>query len=53
MAEIITTYSFHQAQTDIITSVETQFGSDAVFLSTSMDCEALLWDIRKTKPAIG
>ncbi|XP_011494723.1 PREDICTED: methylosome protein 50-like [Ceratosolen solmsi marchali] len=53
MTEIIAIYSFNQAQTDIITSTEVQVDSDAVFLSTSMDCEALLWDIRKSKPALG
>ena len=50
---MITTSSYHQAQTDVVTSVETQVNSDVVFLSTSMDSEALLWDTRKSKPALG
>ncbi|KAJ8666947.1 hypothetical protein QAD02_008609 [Eretmocerus hayati] len=52
-AEMIATSSFHQAQTDIVTCVETQPNSNSVFVSTSMDCEALLWDVRKFKPALG
>ncbi|XP_058791274.1 methylosome protein WDR77-like [Phymastichus coffea] len=51
--EILATTFFNQAQTDIITCVQTQVNSNSVFLSTSMDHEALIWDIRKTKPAIG
>ncbi|XP_001599571.4 methylosome protein 50 [Nasonia vitripennis] len=50
---MLATSSFNQAQTDVVTSVEVQTGSDAVFVSTSMDSEALLWDTRKSKPALG
>lgn len=50
---MLATSSFNQAQTDVVTSVEVQTGSDAIFLSTSMDSEALLWDTRKSKPALG
>lgn len=50
---MIATTSYNQAQTDVVTSVQVQNESDAVFLSTSLDSEALLWDTRKTKPALG
>ncbi|XP_014210089.1 methylosome protein 50-like [Copidosoma floridanum] len=51
--EMITTLSFNQAQTNVITGIAAQFESDTVFVSTSLDSEALLWDIRDPKPATG
>lgn len=52
-SEMLATSSFNNAQTDVVTCVEAQTGSDAVFVSTSMDSEALLWDTRKTNSALG
>jgi len=51
--EMITTASFNQAQANAITSVAVQPESDSVFVSTSLDSEALIWDIRDPKPAVG
>lgn len=50
---MLSTASFNQAQTDVITCVETQVNNNSVFVSTSMDSEALIWDTRKNKPASG
>lgn len=51
LEELITQKSFGFAHTDIITSVDVQPRSDTTFVSTSLDCEALIWDIRQSKPA--
>lgn len=45
------TYSFSFAHTDLITCVDVKPGSNTEFVSTSYDCEALMWDTRLTKPA--
>ena len=51
IAELLATYSFGFAHTDIVTCVDAQPGSNTTFVSTSLDCEALLWDVRQAKPA--
>lgn len=51
IAELIATHSYGTAHTEIITCVDTQPKSDAIFASTSLDGEALVWDIRESKPA--
>ncbi|XP_076646990.1 methylosome protein WDR77 isoform X2 [Halictus rubicundus] len=50
-AELIATHSFSFAHTDIVTSVDVQPKSTTTFVSTSLDCEALMWDIRQPNPA--
>ena len=40
-------------QSNVGTIVQTQIKSDVVFLSSSMNSEALLWDTRKSIPALG
>ncbi|KZC12058.1 PREDICTED: methylosome protein 50-like [Dufourea novaeangliae] len=49
--ELIATHSFGFAHTDIVTCVNVQPRNSSVFVSTSFDCEALMWDIRQSKPA--
>ncbi|XP_012143668.1 methylosome protein WDR77 isoform X2 [Megachile rotundata] len=51
LVELIVTYSFGYAQTDVITCVHVQPQSTTTFASTSLDGEALMWDIRQSKPA--
>ena len=51
ISELMATYSFGFAHTDIITCVDAKPESDTEFVSTSYDCEALMWDIRLSKPA--
>ncbi|XP_043463499.1 methylosome protein 50-like [Leptopilina heterotoma] len=46
-------YSYNSAHCDTITCVSAQAKSDSIFASTSMDSDALIWDIRKEKPAHG
>ncbi|XP_076287392.1 methylosome protein WDR77 [Lasioglossum baleicum] len=50
-AELIATLSFSFAHTDIVTSIDVQPRSTTTFVSTSLDCEALIWDIRQQNPA--
>ncbi|XP_033340350.2 methylosome protein WDR77 [Megalopta genalis] len=50
-AELLATHSFSFAHTDIVTSVDVQPKSSSTFVSTSLDCEALIWDIRQSEPA--
>ena len=50
---LLSTYSFNSAHRDTITCVDVQPGNNSVFASTSLDCEALTWDIRQSKPAHG
>lgn len=45
------TYSFGFAHTDTITCIDVKPESNTEFASTSSDCEALMWDIRQSKPA--
>ncbi|XP_078040859.1 methylosome protein WDR77 [Augochlora pura] len=49
--ELLATHSFGFAHTDIVTAVDAQPKSNTTFVSTSLDCEALLWDIRQSNPA--
>lgn len=51
LEELLTQKSFGFAHTDIITSIDVQPKSDTTFISVSLDCEALIWDIRQSKPA--
>lgn len=46
-------YSYNSAHCDTITCVSAQPKSDSIFASTSVDSNALTWDIRKAKPAHG
>lgn len=50
-AELIATHSFSFAHTDVVTSIDVQPRSTTTFVSTSLDCEALIWDIRQQNPA--
>ncbi|XP_031826177.1 methylosome protein WDR77 [Nomia melanderi] len=50
-AELMAIHSFSFAHTDIITSVDAQPRNNTTFVSTSLDCEALIWDIRQSNPA--
>ncbi|KAL6255216.1 hypothetical protein P5V15_013554 [Pogonomyrmex californicus] len=49
--DLITTYSYSYAHTDVITSIDVNPICDSIFTSVSLDCESLLWDIRQAKPA--
>ncbi|XP_060832024.1 methylosome protein WDR77-like [Bombus pascuorum] len=51
ISELMATNSFSFAHTDLITCVNVKPGSNTEFVSTSYDCEALMWDIRLTRPA--
>ncbi|XP_011308811.1 methylosome protein 50-like [Fopius arisanus] len=44
-------YTYQLAHTAIITSVDVLSKSNSVFMSTSLDSEAVLWDVRTPKPA--
>lgn len=48
---LISTHSFHYGHTDIVTGVDVQRSNNSVFISSSFDSCALMWDIRKSKPA--
>lgn len=52
VAEFMAIHSFHSAHTDIVTCVDAKPGTYSEFVSTSFDSEALLWDTRKSKPAL-
>ncbi|XP_012218216.1 methylosome protein WDR77 [Linepithema humile] len=49
--DLIATYSYSFAHTDVITSTDVKAMSTSVFVSTSLDGESLLWDVRRAKPA--
>ncbi|XP_043261819.1 methylosome protein 50-like [Colletes gigas] len=51
ITELITTYSFPYAHENAVTCVDVQPRSNTTFVSTSLDCEALMWDLRQSKPA--
>lgn len=51
LEELCATHSFAFAHTDIVTCVDTHPNCDSVFMSVSLDCEALMWDVRQSKPA--
>ncbi|XP_006565157.2 methylosome protein 50 isoform X2 [Apis mellifera] len=51
ISELMATYSFGFAHTDTITCIDVKPESNSEFASTSSDCEALMWDIRQSKPA--
>ncbi|XP_015117051.1 methylosome protein 50 [Diachasma alloeum] len=44
-------HSYQTAHIAIITSVDVLSKSDTVFVSTSLDSEAVIWDVRTPKPA--
>ncbi|XP_034937934.1 methylosome protein 50-like [Chelonus insularis] len=50
-AELLAENSFSSCHTGIITSVDVMPKSDSVFASTSLDCDALIWDIKQSTPA--
>ncbi|XP_026671978.1 methylosome protein 50-like [Ceratina calcarata] len=52
ITELMAIQSFNSAHTDIVTCVDSRPGSLNEFASTSFDSEALLWDTRKSKPAL-
>ncbi|KAK0090999.1 hypothetical protein PV326_003889 [Microctonus aethiopoides] len=52
-SELVAEHSYSFAHTNIITSVDVKPASDSVFISTSLDCEAVVWDVRESKPATG
>ncbi|XP_046833945.1 methylosome protein 50-like isoform X1 [Vespa crabro] len=43
--------SFHSSHIDVVTGIDVQQGSNSVFISSSLDNCALMWDTRKRKPA--
>lgn len=47
------TCSYNSAHKDTVTCVDAQPRSNSIFTSTSIDGDALTWDIRKPKPAHG
>lgn len=51
ISELMATQSFNSAHIDAITCVDVKPESNTEFVSTSMDCEGLLWDLRQGKPA--
>ena len=51
LSELLVTHSFGYAHIDVVTCVDAQPKSTTAFVSTSSDCEALMWDIRQSKPA--
>lgn len=52
-SELVAEHSYSFAHTNIITSVDVKPASDSIFISTSLDCEAVVWDVRESKPATG
>ncbi|XP_076619515.1 methylosome protein WDR77 [Colletes latitarsis] len=51
ITELIATYSFPCAHENAVTCVDVRPRSNTTFVSTSLDCEALMWDLRQSKPA--
>lgn len=49
--DLISTYSYSFAHSDIITGVDVKPMCNSIFVSASLDNESLLWDIRRAKPA--
>lgn len=49
--EMVAIHSYNYAHIDIITSVDMQPDSHTIFVSASMDGDALLWDVRQPNPA--
>lgn len=49
--DLIATYSYSFAHTDIITGTDVKAMCTSIFASTSLDGESLLWDVRRAKPA--
>ncbi|KAL0126235.1 hypothetical protein PUN28_004986 [Cardiocondyla obscurior] len=49
--DLISTYSYSYAHTDVITSTDVKPMCNSIFVSVSFDNESLLWDIRRAKPA--
>lgn len=49
--DLVATYTYSFAHTDIITSTDVKPMCSSEFISTSLDGESLLWDIRRAKPA--
>ncbi|XP_066590331.1 methylosome protein WDR77-like [Prorops nasuta] len=51
VSELLSVNTFQFAHTNIVTSVDTKPNSNSTFVSTSLDQEALIWDIRLPLPA--
>ncbi|KAI4489579.1 hypothetical protein M0802_011016 [Mischocyttarus mexicanus] len=51
ISNLICTDSFHPSHIDFVTGVDVQHGNNSVFVSSSLDNCALMWDLRKSKPA--
>ncbi|XP_077265189.1 methylosome protein WDR77 [Temnothorax americanus] len=49
--DLIASYSYSFAHTDIITGTDVKPTCNSTFVSVSFDSESLLWDIRRAKPA--
>ncbi|XP_036144115.1 methylosome protein 50-like isoform X2 [Monomorium pharaonis] len=49
--DLIATYSYSFAHTDIITSIDVKPMCNSIFVSVSLDSESLLWDYRLHQPA--
>lgn len=50
-ADLHSVKTMTMAHTDVITGISTNREDDSVFASSSLDHSALLWDLRKTRPA--
>jgi len=51
LTDLIAEYSFNGAHRNIISCVDARPKSDDTFASSSLDGEAVMWDVRKEKPA--
>lgn len=51
MESLIATHSYSFAHVNCITGTDVKPMCDSVFASTSLHGDALMWDIRKSKPA--
>ncbi|XP_057342023.1 methylosome protein 50-like [Microplitis mediator] len=51
ISDLLAEYSFLNAHTNSITCVDVMPKNDWIFGSTSLDCQAFIWDLRQSKPA--
>lgn len=49
--DLVASYSFSYAHTDVITSTDVKPSCSSTLVSVSLDNESLLWDVRRAKPA--
>lgn len=51
ISDLYAEYTYLNAHTSTITCVDVMPKNDWIFGSTSLDCEAILWDLRQPKPS--